>query len=200
MRLRLPALLQRTMTRASTAMAASSWSLCVDFDDTCSVRDTTADLARLACTGNHPQTSEVWDSLVARFLEDCASVMSTLGDDLGQKSLTFQPQMLDAFLAAYSAVDLRSVDRVMASRVLAGIPRSSIVNRVALKPDCAHVLSTWPGDVTVVSSNWSRTSVLSALTDVARARHRAGLPFAVHANGWPCMCVPSQLTQWSLVV
>ncbi|ETV95355.1 hypothetical protein H310_11244 [Aphanomyces invadans] len=113
--------------------------------------------------------------------------MSSLRDavDIKNKASTpssFQPHVLDAFLSAYSAADLRSVDRVIASRVLAGLPRASIVNRVELKPDCARVLSSWRGDVAVVSSNWSQTSVASALIDIARARHAAGLPFAVHAN------------------
>ncbi|KAH9094539.1 hypothetical protein LEN26_018282 [Aphanomyces euteiches] len=156
-----------------------SWSLYVDFDDTCSVRDTIADLAKLACKATNRPSTE-WDRLVSLFLHDLSNVTKTLESTSSHS--TFQPHVLDAFLEAYTAADAESVKRVEQSQVLQGIPKSSLISKVGLKPGCAELLSKWPGDVAIISSNWSQTFVTSALTDVAEKRAQHNLPFSVIAN------------------
>ncbi|KAF0714246.1 Aste57867_3961 [Aphanomyces stellatus] len=158
--------------------SASRWTICVDFDETCSTKDTTADLALLACRVKQQPTDE-WDRLVDLFLQDYARVMATLGPP----STSYDPKGLASFLAAYSEADLTSVARVIESGVLAGVPRAAIESRAVLKPGCVRVLSEWTGDVAVLSSNWSQTNVTSALAPIVLDRARSGRSTSIHANG-----------------
>jgi hypothetical protein len=142
------------------------WSICVDFDDTITSYDTIGALAQLACT-NYPSRIVLWEQLTQSYSRELRVLMQAVVSptSIPDRSI-YDPSGLEAFLNDFSQVDAASIERVIASNVLAGLSKPEIqllAKTIPLKPDCIDILRAWNNDVIVVSSNWSKDLICETL-------------------------------------
>ncbi|KDO29709.1 hypothetical protein SPRG_05660 [Saprolegnia parasitica CBS 223.65] len=151
------------------------WLLCADFDDTISAKDTIQDLALLACAARGA-SSAMWSQLSQQYMDEYTPAMASIPRT--SPSVAYDHSGLATFLRTFSAVDKSSIDRVVASRVLAGLSHAAIADGatslVTLQPDAASVLSQLSMPLALVSSNWSCDWLAASMGDIPVA--------AIYAN------------------
>ncbi|EQC38913.1 hypothetical protein SDRG_03871 [Saprolegnia diclina VS20] len=144
------------------------WLLCADFDDTISAKDTIQDLALLACAARGA-SSATWSQLCQQYMDEYMPAMASIPHT--SPPVAYDPIGLANFLRTFSAVDKASIDRVVASSVLAGLSRDVIADGatslVTLKPDAASVLSQLSMPLALISSNWSRDWLAASMHGIA---------------------------------
>ncbi|KAF4046581.1 putative HAD-like protein [Phytophthora infestans] len=145
--------------------------LCVDFDETITLRDTTSLLFQLASS-----TASMQQQLVTQYVDEVGEFLSRYKTKWQQRgnnpNSSFDGAGLREFLGGYAAVDLRSVHRVVKSRVLKGIRLQDLVNAtssVQIRPNCVDTLAL--ADVwKIISVNWNK-SLLESVMSRAGAAH-----------------------------
>ncbi|OQR99817.1 hypothetical protein ACHHYP_04328 [Achlya hypogyna] len=156
------------IAQARRAARGRPWVVCADFDDTISAGDTISDLATLACMARRASLA-VWTTLTQQYMDEYGLVMAGIPRTLSPPR-PYDPVSLQHFLANFAAVDKASIDRVVASSVLAGLSRPAIVAgakaRVTLQPGAAAVLSASAHPLVIVSSNWSVDWLTSAMDTI----------------------------------
>jgi hypothetical protein len=152
---------------ATTAKTPSSVSipvlLCADFDETITLHDT---LALLFKAARNPATQLVtqYTTEVGAFLQQCETVWQQR-NSCCSLTTSYDGVGLRTFLEGYAAVDLRSLQRVIACRALQGICRQDVARAAKDVPVRAGYAETLGlvEDWRVLSANWSRKLVQAVL-------------------------------------
>ncbi|KAL3672052.1 hypothetical protein V7S43_002716 [Phytophthora oleae] len=135
--------------------------LCTDFDETITHQDTTSILFVLAANS--------YGQLVTQYEDEASELLKRYEAQWQQtSSRNFDSAGLHEFLEGYALVDLRSHYRVVASRVLQGIPHQELAKaarNVEIRPNVVETLQL-ADDWKIISANWStevvRTVMLQA--------------------------------------
>lgn len=137
---------------------ARFWTLCADFDETITVKDTTAVLFKLAGVGAQHE-------LVQQYNEELRSFLQGYEADWKQPAVGFDAAGLRTFLDGFAATDRRSLQRVVETRVLKGIKLQDVVESakgVQVRPHCVEALRL-ADEWRVISANWSDALVQQVL-------------------------------------
>ncbi|ETI50281.1 hypothetical protein F443_06135 [Phytophthora nicotianae P1569] len=141
--------------------------LCVDFDETITVRDTTSLLFQLSSSSASTQ-----QQLVTQYVDEVGEFIGSYETKWRQRELTssrsrtFDDAGLHEFLEGYAAVDLRSVQRVVECRALEGIRHQDLVkvaSSVQVRSNYAETLAL-ADDWKIISVNWNKKLVESVIT------------------------------------
>ncbi|GLD97614.1 hypothetical protein PINS_up006304 [Pythium insidiosum] len=158
----------------SSASRLANLTLCADFDETISTRDTIALLFDASTSSiedecSRQQHRDTVRSLVDVYVSESSQLMAQLREPPSSAIEAFDGAGLDAFLRRYSQVDLQSLERVVQSKALRGLTHADLdqlAGRVQLMTTCPQVLERVPR-VRVVSANWSARMLQAALASIA---------------------------------
>ncbi|GAQ77630.1 hypothetical protein KFL_000010785 [Klebsormidium nitens] len=167
--------------------------LVVDFDSTCTQRDTTALYGELAAEEAEARNDlergaairQAWKEAGLAYMEQYDKAMALALQEAPQRREAFDLPALRRFLAAMSVMEQASMDDLVRNKLLAGVSRPAIADavragRVPLQEGCLRVLHRCAHDkiaVSVLSVNPSR-ELLSA---------------ALHLDAWPAVTPPPEI-------
>ncbi|RAW27185.1 hypothetical protein PC110_g16419 [Phytophthora cactorum] len=146
--------------------------LCVDFDETITLHDTTSLLFQLSSSSASTQ-----QQLVTQYVDEVSKFIRRYETKWQQqehssnRSRSFDCAGLREFLEGYAAVDLRSVQRVVECRALKGIQHQDLVkaaSSVQIRPNCAETLAV-ADEWNIISVNWNKKLVESVMTQAGVA-------------------------------
>ncbi|KAJ0407963.1 hypothetical protein ATCC90586_001991 [Pythium insidiosum] len=162
------------MRRFTSAAGGTSLTLCADFDQTITTKDTIALLFEAAAskhadTHARQQHDETVRALVDAYVSESNQLAARFRDASTTSAESFDAVGLDAFLRSYSEMDLRSIRRVERSKALRGIKHEDLLQlsaSVQLMTACPQVLQK-VSRVRVISANWSARLLQDVLTPIA---------------------------------
>ncbi|TDH65507.1 hypothetical protein CCR75_004041 [Bremia lactucae] len=147
--------------------------LCVDFDETITLYDTTSVLFQLA-----PSSSLVQKQLLAtQYADEVTQYLRNYEIkwqqeiDSSNHNRSFDGSGLREFLKGYAAADLRSLHRVVEHRALKGIQKQDLIQAascVQTRPNCAETLLI-PFHWNIISVNWSKELIKTVMTQAGVA-------------------------------
>ncbi|KAI5820809.1 HAD-like domain-containing protein [Pyronema omphalodes] len=151
-----------------------------DFDETLTISDTTGSLATVFYTfsphrKDHPHQ---WSYYVQAYLEDLSAIPPL-------SRLTIDEERIH--LRRLPAIDRASINRIISDKIFHGVHTQTIAQEarnVKLRPNVEEVMDfigDHGGDINIVSINWSKSWIRSALRlDIEKRKDKCG--YEIYSN------------------